>query len=183
MPLPQLTLPAGTPHFRARGHGVEQSSQFAHPRFQTGHSRARRVWTASERLVTVSLLLRRARMAAFHAWYEGPLADANGRFSALVANDETVEAKLLWYAAEFEGVPTYTPRGPQHWVITATLRLTGAGQAEGPYTGELTGRDRVVLIGSVRATVVPQVIGADSVVLLQQLWLRGADAVALEQAE
>lgn len=183
MPLPQLTLPVGTPAFMVAGHEIQQASQFAHPRFQTGHSRARRVWTAAEKLVGVRLRLNGAQTAAFFDWYEGPLADAGGRFSALVANDETDEAEALWYAAEFESPPEYEPRSGFLWNITATLRVIGAGQADGPYTGELTGRDRVVLTGSVRATVVPQVIGADAVALLQQLWLRGGDAVALQQAE
>lgn len=180
MPLPQLTQPSGTPLFRARGHAVEQASQFAHPRFQTGHSRARRVWTASERRVTVSLLLKASKMAAWFAWYEGPLAAAGGRFAAQVANDETDEGPLLWWAAEFEGSPVYTPRGPGHWLVNAVLRLTGAGQAEGPYTGELGYRVLVQGVGSAMVSVQPT-LGYQVVAALQQQILLGYSVtVALE---
>lgn len=168
MPLPQLTLPVGTPHFRARGHSSQRSSQFAHPRFQTGHSRARRVWTASERLVSVSLLLKPGQAAAFRDWFEEALADAGGRFSAQVANDDIGTARLLWYTAEFEAPPVYTPRGPRHWVIDATLRLTGDGQADGPYTGEMAATAVAALTGSVRGTVVPM-LSATAAASLEQL--------------
>jgi len=168
VPLPQLTLPAGTPPFRARGHASQRSSQYAHPRFQTGHSRARRVWTASERLVPVSLLLRSAPAAAFRDWFELVLPDAGGQFSAQVVNDDVGTARLLWYTAEFEAPPVYTPRGRRHWIVDATLRLTGDGQVDGPYTGLLRATATLALSGSVRGTVTPM-FSATAVAALEQL--------------
>lgn len=183
MALPQLTVPFGTPFYMADGHGVQEASQYAHPRFQTGHSRARRVWTSSDRDVTAVLELTRAQMTAFFEWFEGPLQDNGGLFSARVANDETDAQEHLWWTAEFKQPPEHQPLAGLRWRVTSTLRLTGAGQLDAPYTGELGYAVTVSLSGSVAASVTPLLGYGVTVALLQQLLLGYSVTVALTQAE
>lgn len=182
MPLPQLTLPDGFPCFLLEGHELQKASQYAHPKFQTGHSRARRIWTVGEKTVEVGLLLEADQAAEFYDWFEGPLTDAGGWFSAHVANDEDDLSDALWYRAEFQAPPREEPMHLGRWRIAATLRLIGGGQIEEPYTGELGGRARMVLTGSVRGTVEPTLGGTAELALLELFRLPGGTAVmALEQ--
>lgn len=181
MALPQLTLPPGTPPFLLDGHQIEQNSLYGVSPMQAGHSRTRRVWTSSERFADVSLFLTADRMAAVHDWYEGPLFDGNGRFSAHVADDEGGIERALWWPAEFEAPPEYEPVGPSYWRMTARLRLTGQGQADGPYTGELAYAVSVALNGEAAGVVVPQIRYAVSIALQDQVQLGYSVTVPLAE--
>lgn len=182
MPLPQLTQPPGTPPFLAAGHAVEERAQFAPFRPTTGHSRTRRVWTASDRVTGVQLYMTTAQTAEWFDWYEGALQDNGGIFSAEVASEEETSA-TTWWEASFVAPPQFIPSQQEgYWTVSGQLLLRGDGQTESPYTGLMAAEVRVGLEGSVAGTVVPT-MAAEVVVALEQveeLLLAAEVVVALE---
>jgi hypothetical protein len=133
MTLPLITVPEGTPCFLAEGHGIDEDSVFAQVPFATGHSRARRVWSVTERLVSVSWLLEADEMAAVDEWFEDTLQAGAAEFAAQVKN---VGAGLLWWRARWVSFQTemlHLGRGR----VSGVLLLTGEGSVTGPETGVL----------------------------------------------
>jgi hypothetical protein len=161
--LPELLMPSGTPAFLAAGHGIELVPIHADVQFRTGHSRKRRVYTVAPRFVDVGLLLEAPQMAAFHAWFEGPLQVGAQSFTAAVANQGP---GLLYWQARFEAPYTAVAEALGRWVVTARLRLVGDGQA-GPPVATSMGADTVVALTASSSAVFSLGLGADTVVALQ----------------
>ena len=99
MTLPSITAPAGTPVFLAEGHDVEGLGPFAQVQFTVGHRRARRVHTATERIVSVSWLLRTSQLAAVDDWFEDDLEAGTLPFAAQVAREDG--SGLAWWHAQW----------------------------------------------------------------------------------
>ena len=163
MALPELLLPPGTPAFMANGHAIELVPQHADVPMRTGHMRKRRIYTASPRFVDVGVQMTQAQMAAFDAWFEGPLQAGALYFTAAVANQG---AGLLYWQARFEGQYSATPNDVAAcWTVTARLRLVGDGSASPPVATSLAADSFVALVGAA-AFAANNALGGDSFLAL-----------------
>lgn len=135
MTLPAITVPAAAPLFLASGHSVTEDSVYAPVRAATGSSRQRRVWTVTERIVTVEWLLEAAVLTDVEAWFEDVLQAGARTFSVQLRNEGAVPGFLWWEARwiSFEVQMLHFGRGR----VTGQLMLFGEGSAEGPERGVL----------------------------------------------
>lgn len=176
MALPTITAPPGTPVFLAAGHQHVEDSAYAQVRPTTGHSRARRVWTTTERVVAVSWLLSASQMAAVDAWFEDDLEAGALEFAAQVAN---LGPGLLWYRARwisFETELLNLGRGR----VSGTLLLIGEGTATPPETGALAAEISARLVSVPASFSVPVSLAAEISVPLENVRSLAAEiAVAL----
>jgi hypothetical protein len=177
MTIPLITAPAGTPFVLAEGHGIEEDSVFAQVPFATGHSRARRVWTVTERLVTVRWLLEADEMAAVDEWFEDTLQAGALEFAAQMKN---VGAGLLWWRARWVSFQTemlHLGRGR----VSGVLLLTGEGSETGPETGVLRMEVAAPLLDVRSIVSVPKLLAMEVLLqLLQPTVLRMEVVVALD---
>lgn len=178
MTLPSITAPTGTPVFQEAGHGIEEDSVYAQVQFATGHSRARRVSTVTERVVSVSWFLEADELAAVDDWYQSALQAGTREFSAQVRSQVTGQ-RLLWWTArwiEFQTVMLTRNRGR----AGGRLLLTGDGSETGPELGVLAMEVLVELL-DVRSTVsLPVPLAMEVLVeLLQPTVLRMEVSIAL----
>jgi hypothetical protein len=176
MTLPTITAPSGTPVFLAEGHGIEEDSVFAQVKFATGHSRARRVWTVTERVVSVQWFLEADEMLAVDDWYENVLLAGAREFSAYVRNQGD---GMLWWRArwvEYRTEMLHKGRGR----VTGSLLLTGEGSVTGPDTGALEMEIAVALLDTRSTVSVPSGLAMEiSIALLQPQLLAAEITVAL----
>jgi hypothetical protein len=176
MTLPLITPPVGTPLFLVEGHGIDEDSVFDQVAFATGHSRARRVWTVTERAVSVRWLLDADELAAVDAWYEDTLAAGSLEFAVQVKD---LGPGLRWWRARwisFETQLLHLGRG----LVTGTLFLTGEGSESGPETGALTMEVDVALLDDRSNVSVPKVLAMEVLVhLLQPAFLQMEVTVSL----
>lgn len=149
--LPALTLPAGIGPFLAAGHAIDGKSPFADVPRGTGHARKRRVRTAPERIVSVSLLCEAADAATFDYWFETTIRVGVTAFTAPVADEES--AGLRYWRAVWETQPTYTPLNLGRWMISGTLLLTGVGSTVAPGATSAAVGFGLALRGTAAATV------------------------------
>lgn len=166
MTLPTITAPEGAPVFLAEGHEIEEDSVFAQVAYTTGHSRARRVWTVPERVVTVSWLLEPDVLAAVDDWYETTLRVGSRQFAARVRN-QGASAALLWWTARwitYQVEMMNLGRGR----VSGTLLLTGDGSEIGPDTGALAMEIEIPLIDIRSNANVPQVLAMEISIALVQ---------------
>jgi hypothetical protein len=171
MTLPTITAPEGTPVFLAEGHSIEEDSVYAQVPYTTGHSRARRVWTVPERVVSVSWLLDADLLAAVDAWYEDALLAGTREFAARVRN-QGAGAALLWWTARwinFETEMLHLGRGR----VSGSLLLTGEGSETGPETGAMAMEVLIDLVDVRSAVSVPKVLAMEVLIdLIQPAVLR-----------
>jgi len=144
MTLPTITAPPGTPVFLADGHGITDDSVFALWKPNTGHSRTRRVWTVSERIVTVQWFLEAEDLAAVDTWLEETLEAASLPFAARVRNQGDGEALLWWRARWVDYSFDMLPLGRAR--MSGRLFLTGEGSETGPDTSALAMEAGIALI-------------------------------------
>lgn len=125
MALPTITAPSGTPPWRVSPHDFTLQSPFAEVEFTTGHARKRRVTTGTTYTAQVEMLLREAKAAAVHEWFETTLEVGALPFAAALLSPSNV---LNWWHARFIEPPTWefvkSAAGPL-WRLTASLRLEG----------------------------------------------------------
>lgn len=176
--LPPITTPAGTPPFHAEGHGVEENSLYAQIASTTGHSRTRKRYTVTDRVVTVRWLLEPEQLTAVDAWYEDTLLAGTREWSARVRNQGSGPALLWWRARwiDYEVELLALGRG----LVSGRLLLKGEGQVDGPETGALHMEVSVSLL-DIRSSVAVQAHLAMEVLvdLLQPLQLAMEIEVAL----
>lgn len=96
MTLPAITTPAGTPKFLASGHAVTEDSVYAPVRPATGHSRQRRVWTVTERVVAVEWFLEASLLPTVEDWFEQTLQAGARTFSVQLRNEGAAPDMLWW---------------------------------------------------------------------------------------
>lgn len=157
MALPTIVAPPEAPVFLADGHEIEELSRYAQVKVQTGHSRARPVRAANERIVSVRWFLEPAAMAAVYEWYEGTLQAGTRLFAARVARqggDPTSGAwpSLAWWSArwiDFQTDMLHHGRG----VVTGRLYLIEGPFADGPDLGALAMEIRAPLLGTASPTI------------------------------
>lgn len=168
MALPELTQPDGTPAFLAEGHTIELVPTYADVPVVTGHSRRRRVYTTTPRMVAVGLQLTAAQMLAWHLWFEGPLRAGTEWFSAQVANQGP---GLLWWKARFlETYAAEAGEGGASFKVSARLLLVGDGTATPPYVPQMQAAAQIALTGSVVLSV-PLALQASMAIALQSTLL------------
>lgn len=143
MTLPGITTPPGTPIFLADGHSIDETGPFAQVQFAVGHTRARRVRTANERVVSVSWLLSAAQLAAVEEWFETTLQAGARQFAAQVARQDG--SGLAWWTAawvSFETELLHRGRGR----VTGQLLLTGEPTQTEPNTSNLASEGVISLL-------------------------------------
>ena len=128
MTLPTIRLPATLPVWQLDGYASQESPMFAHVPMQTGHSRTRPIYTASERTETASLRLTAAQLAIWHAWHEDTLLAGVMPFACPVAAPGT---GVQWYEALVLSY-SYTPEPGDVHVIECRLLLRGQPSTVGP---------------------------------------------------
>lgn len=128
MTIPSVKAPAGTPRFLYEGHAVEEDSVFAQVKFATGHSRARRRWTTTERVVEVSWFLTQQRLLAVDYWYQNTLEAGSKEFAAEV---KRLGAGTQWWTARWISYQCEMRPG-NRGVITGSILLTGEPSDTGP---------------------------------------------------
>lgn len=150
MTLPTLITPPGTAEFLTTGHDVIEDSAYAQWRPATGHSRARRVWTVTERVVGVEWFLERGQLATVEEWFETTLQVGSRAFSARIRN-EAVGPLLVWWEARWIRIDyDMLPLDRAH--VTGSLMLFGEGSTEPPEFG-LMAADFLVDLRDIRSTV------------------------------
>lgn len=126
-----ISVPDGVCFF-VEGHGIDEASVYSQVKPITGHSRARRVWTITERVVSVSSVLEADKLAEVDAWFENDLQAGSLEFAAQVA-DQRDGDQLLWWTArwvDYSVEMLHFGRGR----VFGTLFLTGEGSEIGPDT-------------------------------------------------
>lgn len=157
MALPTIIAPPEAPVFLAEGHDIDELSRYAQVRMQVGHSRARPVRSANERVVSVRWFLDADALLAVYEWYEGTLEAGTRLFAAKVARqggDPTSGEwpSLAWWSArwlDFSTEMLHYGRG----VVSGRLYLIEGPFAEGPDLGSLAMEIRAPLIGSASPTI------------------------------
>jgi hypothetical protein len=149
--LPSITVPTGAPPFLADGHGIDEDSYYSQVPMATGHSRARRRWTQTARVVTVRWLLEEAQLAAVTTWYEDTLLAGTLEWSARVRKQGAGPEIILWWRARWIDYQTEMI-GQGRGVVSGRLLLTGDGSADPPETGALSMEVSVSLL-DIRSTV------------------------------
>jgi len=139
MSLPNIRVPPGTPRFEAAGHGIESDSAYAQVEYTTGHSRARRVTTEAQHVVSVSWFLSAARLAAIEEWYETSLLAGERQFAAEV---KTEGDATEWWTARWISFQTEM-KTKNRGRVSGSLLLTGTPEAEPP-----NGVDLSMTVGS-----------------------------------
>jgi hypothetical protein len=176
--LPSITAPSGCPVFLADGHGIDEDSLYAQVPMATGHSRTRKRYTVTDRVVTVRWLLEPALLTAVDDWYENTLLAGTRQFAARVRNQGAGPALLWWRARwiDFSTELMHLGRG----LVSGRLLLTGEGQVDGPETGALAMEVSVALL-DIRSSVAVQAHLAMEILvaLLQPLELAMEIEVAL----
>lgn len=145
MTLPALVAPAGTPPFLAAGHSHAESEVYGDVDFTVGHSRKRRLWVGTDRVVGVEWTLTAAQMAAVDAWFEGSLLAGEREFAARVAAQGP---GLLWWTAQWVEPYEATPLDGGRWHIVGKLLLTGIGYSAGPVLPKLAIEFNAALTGT-----------------------------------
>lgn len=159
MLLPTITTPPGTPEFLASGHDVAEDSVFVQWKAATGHSRARRVWTVTERVVNVEWFLEPGYLEAVEGWFETTLQVGARLFSARVRNEETGPL-LLWWAARWISIQyDMLPLGRAR--VSGSLMLFGGGSTEPPEFGLLSAEFAVTLDDVPAAVHAPSGLNAE----------------------
>jgi hypothetical protein len=126
--VPNLKAPPGTPRFQADGHSVEEDSAYAQVGYAQGHSRARRRWTSTQRVVTVSWFLSAQKLQAIDDWYENALKSGERQFAAEVKKEG---AGTLWWTARWISYQCEMKTG-NRGRISGSILLTGTPQATAP---------------------------------------------------
>lgn len=152
MTLPALVTPPGTAEFLATGHDVTEDSVYAQWRAATGHSRTRRVWTVTERVVGIEWLLERGQLDAVEEWFETTLQVGSRTFSARIRNEATGPLLVWWEARWIRIDYDMLPLGRAH--VTGALMLFGEGSIEPPEFG-LMAAEFAVDLRDIRSTVYP----------------------------
>lgn len=152
MTLPTITAPDGLPDFLADSHGIEEDSVYAQVPFTTGHSRARRLWTVPERVVSVSWLLDADKLALVDDWHNNILLAGARQFAARVRN-QGAGATVLWWAArwidfQIQMLGKMRRNGAlvEFGRVSGRLLLTGEGSETRPDTGALAMEVLIALI-------------------------------------
>ena len=159
MSLPSITAPPGTPAFLVAGHAIEEDSVYAQVRPMIGHSRARRVWTVVERVVSVSWVLEAEQLEAVDDWFERALLVGSRDFAAEIMNQGAGARKLWWRAkwiAPFDVEMLHRGRGR----VTGQLLLTGEGTEQAP-TPALAMEIAIPLVGIAGRVVLPTDLAAE----------------------
>lgn len=175
--LPAIMVPSVAPVFLAEGHAIDEDSVYAQVDMKTGHSRARRVWTVTERVVTVMWLLPGPVMEVVDDWYENTLLAGELKFSARVRNQGP---GMLWWAARW--ITYQTEMLPNGWgKVTGSVLLTGEGSSIPPSTGDLAMEIAVPLLSISESLFGENSLAMEiSVALLQPLEMAMEIVVALE---
>ena len=177
MPLPQITLPPSLPPFLIAGHAAEWGSPFADIPMGTGHGRKRRVVTARPQIISVSLILERAQMTAFHLWFRDTLRSGQRRFSA---NVKEQGAGMLWYDAMWLQMPQWTAMHLGRWRVDGVLQARGDSSTVGPTLGLFSGGARIAFTGTARVSAANLFQGGARIALLKALRFEGGASIALE---
>lgn len=128
MSVPNIKAPPGTPRFQGEGHELQIKSPYAHVPFTSGHSRARRLFTTTVRVVRVEWFLSAAQLAAIDDWYLNVLKAGERQFAAEVMKQGV---GTLWWTARwisFEIDMKTKNRGR----LRGSLFLSGTPQANAP---------------------------------------------------
>lgn len=151
--LPSITAPDGTPVFLAEGHGIDEDSLYAQVPMTTGHSRTRKRYTVTDRVVTVRWFLDSGLPPVVNDWYENTLLAGTRAWSARVRNQGAGPAMLWWRARwiDYQMEMLHLGRG----LVSGRLLLTGEGQVDGPETGALAMEVSVALL-DIRSSVAVQ---------------------------
>lgn len=150
--LPAITTPPGTAEFLASGYEVDEDSVYSQWRPATGHSRARRVWTVTERVVRIEWFLAAGQLEAVEEWFETTLQVGARTFSARVLNEATGPTLLWWEARWIEIQYDMLPLGRAR--VSGSLMLFGDGSIEPPEFGLMAAEFRIEL-KDIRSTVFP----------------------------
>ena len=105
MALPSLVMPASLPGWVFAGYAEEEAALYAHAPMSTGHSRCRRRWSVSDRLLSASLILTADQVKVFHDWHENDLMAGVVPFAAKVAQ---MGPGFVWFDAlllKYESTP------------------------------------------------------------------------------
>lgn len=164
MTLPALTTPAGTPEFLASGHDVTEDPAYAQWRPATGHSRARRVFTVTERVVNVEWFLQSGQLEAVEEWFETTLQAGVRTFSARIRNEAEGPLLVWWEARWIDIAYEMLPLGRAH--ITGSLLLFGEGSVDPPEFGLLSAEFAVVLDDRPASVFTPNYLAAEFLIEL-----------------
>jgi len=159
MTLPAITTPAGTPKFLASSHTVTEDSAYAVVKSATGHSRQRRVWTVTERLVNVEWFLEEDLLIATEDWYENTLQAGTRTFSVQLRN-EGATPDLLWWEVRWISFQTEMMnygRGR----VSGQLMLFGEGSSTPPEFGVLAMEVSLPLDAVPGSVIVPVAYGME----------------------
>lgn len=128
MSVPNIKPPPGTPRFQQGGHSIDEDSAYAQVEYGTGGSRARRLTTETQRIISVGWWLTAARLAAVENWYEVSLRAGEREFAAEVKTEG--EGTQWWTArwVQFQTEMKTKNRGR----VTGKLLLTGTPQTHAP---------------------------------------------------
>jgi hypothetical protein len=177
--LPSITAPSGAPPFLADGHGIDEDAYYGQVPYTTGHSRARRRWTQTARVVTVRWLLEEDELAEVDDWYENTLLAGTREWSARVRKQGAWPDLTLWWRARWIDYQTeMLEKG--RGIVSGRLLLTGEGSADPPDTGALA-MEVSIALRDIRSTVsVPAHLAMEiSIALLQPTELAIEIEVAL----
>lgn len=131
MTLPTIRPPAGTPAFLADGLTISEDSVYASVGMASGHSRQRRRWTVTERVVPVAWLLREQRLADVDRWFNETLEAGTLPFAAPIAN-QGLGPRRLWWRATWISYQVEMLVGTARGRVTGSLLLVGDGYEVGP---------------------------------------------------
>ena len=163
--LPAVQSPVELPVLLANPHSIAEDSMFARVVDGTGHSRMRRLYTASERTAQVAWHLSAQQMLLFDYWFELNLSAGTQPFSLQMQDQSS--SGLLWWKARFQSPPQARCNPGGDWLVTATLRLYGAGSVTGPVTTGLGLSLGLALAGSAALTVSQPLVMSIDVSLIQ----------------
>lgn len=143
MALPRIKAPAGTPRFRLDGYSMEEDSVFSGVQFTTGHSRSRRRWTVSERVVQVSWFLSAQQLLAIDYWYQTTLRAGALEFAAEVLH---LGPGVRWWTARWISFQAEMRNG-NRGVVSGSILLTGSPSLTPPSGSDMQLAVRASLLG------------------------------------
>lgn len=165
--LPSITAPAAVWPFLADGHSIDEDSHYSQVGFTTGHSRARRRWTETARVVTVRWLLEEADLTAVTSWYEDTLLAGAREWSARVRKQGAGPETGLWWRARWIDYQTEMI-GLGRGIVSGRLLLIGEGGVDPPETSTLAMELGIALL-DIRSTVsVPAHLAMEITIALLQ---------------
>lgn len=149
MSLPELTIPALVPYFKADGVSRTRDEVFANVAMRTGHRRKRRVYTATQEVMTVRAHLDQDQMTALDAWAEDACKGYSERFAARLVDHD---GSIAWWDAEWVEPYKADPKEGGRWEIEGSLLLHGDPSASAPV---VTGAQMEVGISLVATASIP----------------------------